>query len=306
MFVDSCCLFLVTLIYTPYINFLFATPSKLLVFRSLSYVLRLISYVLALMTLIKEMQKQGNFLFRYRGILPIVILVAGLIFHYYSYGLSAFDVSPVVVVLLSNLLCLVCCFFGLAIRVATIGYASPNTSGRNTKQQKADSLNTTGIYATVRHPLYVGNFFMWLGIGLLTQSISFVLIFILSYWLYYERIMLAEEQFLTKKFGEQYTDWAAQTPAFIPKIGQWTQPPTAFNWKKVIKRERSGLLAIFSVFLTFKMVEMLALGKSILAVHPVWLILFGLALLVNLGIKFLEKRSLFLEEMVTSESEPTD
>ena len=33
-----------------------------------------------------------------------------------------------------------------------------NTSGRNTHDQVADSLNTSGIYSIVRHPLYVGNF----------------------------------------------------------------------------------------------------------------------------------------------------
>ena len=69
-------------------------------------------------------------------------------------------------------------FFGLGIRVFTVGFTPKNTSGRNTAEQIADVLNTSGIYSMVRHPLYVGNFFMWLGIGLLTQNPYFVLFLI--------------------------------------------------------------------------------------------------------------------------------
>ena len=66
--------------------------------------------------------------------------------------------------------------------------------------QVADSLNTTGIYSTVRHPLYLGNFFMWLAIVVLTADLYFVIVFCLCYFIF-ERVMLAEEDFLANKFG---------------------------------------------------------------------------------------------------------
>ncbi|MGC9453013.1 MAG: methyltransferase family protein, partial [Oceanipulchritudo sp.] len=50
------------------------------------------------------------------------------------------------------------------------------TSGRNTKQQVAYSLNTTGFYSVVRNPLYLGNFFMYLGIALFTHHWWLVLV----------------------------------------------------------------------------------------------------------------------------------
>ena len=59
---------------------------------------------------------------------------------------------------------------------------------------------------------------MWLGAALLIANAWFVVVFILVYWVYYERIMYAEEQFLRRKFGTVYTDWAAHTPAFIPSF----------------------------------------------------------------------------------------
>ncbi|NLL27934.1 MAG: DUF1295 domain-containing protein [Bacteroidales bacterium] len=37
-------------------------------------------------------------------------------------------------------------------------------SGKNTEKQIADFLNTKGMYSIVRHPLYLGDFLMWLGL----------------------------------------------------------------------------------------------------------------------------------------------
>jgi len=52
--------------------------------------------------------------------------------------------------------------FGFIIRAIAIGTTPKGTSGRNTKEgQVAESLNTKGIYSMVRHPLYLGNYFMW-------------------------------------------------------------------------------------------------------------------------------------------------
>src|SRR5690606_25761265 len=127
-----------------------------------------------------------------------------------------------------------------------------NTSGRNTHEgQVADTLNTTGIYSIVRHPLYLGNFLMWLGPALLTENLWFIIVFILSYWVYYERIMFAEEQFLARKFGEVYTKWADSVPAFIPKFRPFSKPDFPFSIKKVLKKEKNGLFALFFIFMVF-------------------------------------------------------
>ena len=90
-------------------------------------------------------------------------------------------------------------------------------SGRNTVQgQIADELNTKGLYSIVRNPLYVGNYFLWLGIAMLTCNPWFIAIFTLIFWIYYERIVFAEEEFLRKKFGDAYLEWTVRTPIFIP------------------------------------------------------------------------------------------
>ena len=141
--------------------------------------------------------------------------------------------------------------FGLFIRVITIGYAADNTSGRNTGGQLAETLNTTGIYSIMRHPLYVGNFFMWLGIALLTGNAWFIISFILLFSLYYERIMFAEEQFLRRKFGNLFTAWAGKTPAVIPNFKLYKPSYQNFNWNKVLRYEKTGFALLFLTFFIF-------------------------------------------------------
>jgi hypothetical protein len=65
----------------------------------------------------------------------------------------------------------------------------------------------------------------------------------LAYWLYYERIMFAEERFLEKKFGHRYLDWSLTAPAFIPSFKNYKPAPLTFSFKSVLRREYSGVLA---------------------------------------------------------------
>lgn len=197
------------------------------------------------MTLQREWEVQGNFLFKHRSYLPLTVIPAALWVTYlsvYSYP----DMFSNQRITLPEICCLLCCFTGLLIRVITVAFTPANTSGRNTSHgQVADVLNSNGMYSMVRHPLYLGNYFMWLGIAVLTANIYFVIIFSLAYWLYYERIMYAEEQFLTRKFGQLYLDWASGTPAFLPAFKKWTRSNLTFSWKKAVSKEKNGVLAVF-------------------------------------------------------------
>jgi protein-S-isoprenylcysteine O-methyltransferase Ste14 len=203
------------------------------------------------MALIHELENQGNFLFRYRSYLPLLLFPPAFWVMAYNQQEDSWLFSTSQITSL-EIAAIVICLFGLLIRVLTIGYAPANTSGRNTAQgQVADTINTLGMYSMVRHPLYVGNFFMWLGIAILTGEVWFILSFVLAYWLYYERIMFAEEQFLIRKFGDAYIKWSENTPAFIPKLSSWQKPSISFSWKKVLKKEKNGLFAIFLIVLIF-------------------------------------------------------
>ena len=133
------------------------------------------------MALVHEFERSGNWLFKRRGWLPVFLVGAGVLVMYLGNRQALlFDMRDEIIFLSVSLL-------GEIIRIITVGFAPKNTSGRNTSAgQIADGLNVTGIYSIVRHPLYVGNFFMWLGPVLFIRSTWFTIVFVLIYWLYYE------------------------------------------------------------------------------------------------------------------------
>lgn len=159
------------------------------------------------MALQEEMEKQGVWLFKYRSFLPLIILLIGtVLFIRTEMYPETFILKNTAYEIYFEMFCLFISLIGLAIRIDIVGYTPKNTSGRNTSEQIADTLNTTGMYSIVRHPLYIGNFLMWLGVSMLAGNFWFIIAFCLLYWVYYERIMFAEEQFLRKKFGQQYLE----------------------------------------------------------------------------------------------------
>ncbi len=138
-------------------------------------------------------------------------------------------------------------FLGMLLRALTIGHTPAGTSGRNTSTQLAESLNTSGIYSVVRHPLYLANFLIGLGLACFTLTWWFVVIYSLTFWLYYERIMMAEEAFLRSKFGEHFDVWAERTPAFIPSFRHYTRSQLPFSLRNVLRREYNTLFQIVVV-----------------------------------------------------------
>ncbi len=199
------------------------------------------------MALIEIFRRQGDFLFRYRSYFPIILVIAGISYYIYLHSIGAYSYNP-----FYFLICFAVSLIGLVIRIVTIGYTPKNTSGRNTKSQVADTVNTSGMYSIVRHPLYLGNFFMWLGLALLTKSVWFIVFFLLVYWLYYERIMYAEEFFLRDKFGTVYLNWANSVPSFIPRRFRWHSPGLHFSFRNVVKRETIGLFKLTLLFFVFQ------------------------------------------------------
>ncbi|MDQ3395006.1 MAG: lipid A phosphate methyltransferase [Bacteroidota bacterium] len=247
------------------------------------------------MALQEELESQGNFLFKYRGLLPIVILLVGIGVFVYRQFTDASD-DNFYTSEAFTFICLLVSFIGFFIRVYTVGHTPENTSGRNTQVQVADQVNTTGIYSAVRHPLYVGNFFMYLGIGMLTQSLGFVVLYVLFFWVYYERIMFAEEQFLKKKFGEVYTNWASRTPAFIPSLKNWTDPKYPFSWKKVLKKEKNGFFALFVVFYLFDFIEANIKMHHFIFEANFWFYAMIIAAVAYFILKYLKSKTELLHE----------
>ncbi|MBT3611734.1 MAG: DUF1295 domain-containing protein [Flavobacteriales bacterium] len=191
------------------------------------------------MALVQSLEKQGNFLFKYRGQFPVLLFILSVPFIFLTdYNIISYRQHNFFMLTAISISVL-----GFFVRFYTIGTTPKGTSGRNTKEQVADVLNSSGMYSMVRHPLYLGNYLIWLGISLASFNIYFAIIMSLLFWIYYERIMFAEERFLERKFGKDYLNWSAELPAFFPSILNFKKSDTQFSIITVLRREYASVLA---------------------------------------------------------------
>src|ERR1044072_4110918 len=180
----------------------------------------------------------GNFFFKYRNWLFIIFYA--LLFvpnvpqlftakqfgeNYYWY--------PIIIGLFITVL-------AQAIRGATIGLAYIIRGGKN-KKVYAEDLVTTGIFAHCRNPLYVGNILMLAGVGILSNSLLYVVIMIPFFLFVYQAIVLAEENFLRNKFGQQFNNYCTRVNRWFPNLkGMGTTfSSMRFNWKRYIAKEHT-------------------------------------------------------------------
>ncbi len=85
--------------------------------------------------------------------------------------------------------------------------------------QRTRKLATTGPYAYVRHPQYLG--FILIMIGFLFQWPTLVTLIMLPILvIMYVRLARREEREVLAEFGEQYARYAQNTPAFFPRFGR--------------------------------------------------------------------------------------
>jgi protein-S-isoprenylcysteine O-methyltransferase Ste14 len=253
------------------------------------------------MTLRYQLEAQGATLFRWRSFMPFVILPVVIAAAFDSKGFAdghadflgrAYDLS-----------CIVISFIGLALRGLTVASAAPRTSGRNTREQRADSLNTTGAYSIVRNPLYVANFLVFLGMLMFLKVWWLVVIAALAYVLYYERIVMAEEDFLIGKFGVDYVEWADRTPAMIPNFRLWKKPARPLSPRKILRGEYNGFYLIVACFYLLEWCDRLLCfrrqdGPMTLAEAPglYWTSFFAVGTLVFVILRTLKKYTDILDE----------
>ena len=105
-------------------------------------------------------------------------------------------------------------FFYAGIAIYLLGLALCAISMRDFARPHANGMNTKGLYRYSRNPMYMAYFICFLGIALLTQSLTFfviLLIFQLSgHW-----IILAEERWCLAHFGDYYQNYKKQVRRYF-------------------------------------------------------------------------------------------
>ena len=245
------------------------------------------------MSLHETMVKHGHTFFRWRSYIPLLFLAPLLL---------AFRESAKIGQLIGSgvedlwvLVCFVVSLSGLAIRWITVGFVPGGTSGRNTQGQRAEVLNTSGMYSIVRNPLYLGNFITIIGVVLSIKVWWLALIVSMFFFIYMERIILAEEKFLHEKFGQTYDDWCAETPVIIPNFKLWRAPDMTLSWKTILKREYQGLLGMATAFLATEMIIDLVFEHEPFGVwiaeDYIWPLAFAVILIFCLTLRYLKKHT---------------
>ena len=137
---------------------------------------------------------------------------------------------------------------GLLIRLWSNGYAIKN-----------DKLTTSGPYAFVRNPLYLGTFLIAIGFVIVLESQPPLLervvgiIFLLALCLMYYRTINDEQGMLLAKFKDAYSDYTKRVPAMIPCLVPYTKGEKwPFNLERLIKsKEHKTVFWVFILLVVF-------------------------------------------------------
>jgi len=127
---------------------------------------------------------------------------------------------------------------GQSMRVLVIGLAYIQRGGKN-KRIAGDELVTDGMFAHCRHPLYLGNFLLLLGLLMVWNSPAAYLLGLSAVGLSLFAMAYAEESFLRRKFGAPYAAYCRQVNAFVPNPRglRSTLARFQFDWRRVIRKE---------------------------------------------------------------------
>ena len=174
--------------------------------------------------------------FKYRSYTPIPFIILMLVFQ---------KATP-----LSLAIGFVMALIGAFFRFWGISYAGSET--RTTGAVGGSYLIISGAFAFVRNPLYLGNLFMYVGIGVMSMALFpylHIVAFLFFYW-QYRTIIAEEESYLLKTFGKQFEDYKAAVPRFIPRFTPYKnaeveQPP--LNLKGAVRSETRTWQAFSSV-----------------------------------------------------------
>jgi protein-S-isoprenylcysteine O-methyltransferase Ste14 len=175
----------------------------------------------------------GKFFFKHRnGLFPFLFAVLVLVTR------PALFMGSVALDRMVVALGVVAALAGQALRLAVIGYAYIKRGGREGKVYAAD-LVVRGFYAHSRNPMYVGNFLIAVGLGLVFGS-PWVYAFVIPFFSFaYLAITAAEEAYLRAKFGPQYEAYERSVNRFIPNfrgLGKSLED-YSYDWRKALSKE---------------------------------------------------------------------
>jgi len=106
---------------------------------------------------------------------------------------------------------------GLIIRVTSILQLKQQFTYTVTKIENHELIET-GLYRIIRHPGYLGQLIIFLGISTCLSNWLSILLMIIPVLLGYLNRMNVEEKFMVEQMGQKYLDYQKRTKRLIPII----------------------------------------------------------------------------------------
>lgn len=219
----------------------------------------------------------GTFFFRYRNVLFPLVFV--LLFFEGTWPICENELIENLEIVIGIIVAL----SGQALRALTIGLDYIKRGGKN-KQVYAKTLVQNGMFAHCRNPLYLGNLLIFTGIGVVANSLLFVLFGIPFFLFAYMAIICSEENYLENKFGQEFKDYCKRVNRIIPDFSglPTTIQSMEFSWRRlIIKEYTTTFLWITGVLLLI--IKNIYLGRGYETSKYTLLILSVFLLMVFLG-----------------------
>jgi protein-S-isoprenylcysteine O-methyltransferase Ste14 len=182
------------------------------------------------------MKRAGEFFFKYRSYTPLPFIFVMIFF-----------INPTLISFITGLIVSVT---GELIRILSVSYAGSET--RTTESAGGSNLVTQGPYSYLRNPLYLGNLFIYLGIGIMSNSLFpyLQICAILYFYFQYYCIIIIEEEYLELTFINSYSLYKKSVNKIIPgfrKVPGEIKSKLEFNLKEGLKSEKRSLQAFLFI-----------------------------------------------------------
>jgi protein-S-isoprenylcysteine O-methyltransferase Ste14 len=172
---------------------------------------------------------------------------------------------------------------GIMVRLWSNGYAIKN-----------DKLTTSGPYAFVRNPLYLGSFLIAVGFALVLKidalgpyDMVFDIVFILAMaYMYYQTIQ-KEQELLLGKFGEAFRKYLNRVPAMIPTLNPYAEGEKwPFSLKRLIDSKEHKIFFWMIIILILIHLKSRLLVEHKPATEKTWILVSIVAVLILLDILY--------------------
>ena len=179
-------------------------------------------------------EQLGAWLFRQRSWLPVPLALALV---------AATPASPRESLIHALGLALAAC--GEMIRLWAVRHIGVIS---RTRSDRTGPLITSGPYAWIRNPLYLGNWFLWSGVAVFAGVAWMLPIAWSAFAFIYSNINTWEQELLLQR-QPAYAEYLRRTPAWIPaRRGSAGEAARAcFEWRDVFFWERGSLLALLAM-----------------------------------------------------------